>query len=157
MRILQIHKFHWLAGGVERYLFDLTALLESQGHEVIHFSMEDPRNRPCAQSKYFVSNLHFGAMGAAGALRNAGRVLGGTVYSLEAGDKMRALLRDLRPDVAHVHLIEHHLSPSVLDALREASIPVVQTAHEYKLVCPNYQLYVPRTGELCERCLPGKF
>ncbi len=157
MRILHINKFHWLAGGVERYLFDVAALFESRGHEIIHFSMEDPRNRPCAQSKYFASNLHYGDMGAARAVRQAGRVLGGTVYSFEAREKLRALVRDLRPDVAHIHLIEHHLSPSVLHALRDEGVPAVQTAHEYKLVCPNYQLYVPRTGEVCERCLPGKF
>lgn len=154
MRVLQINKFLWRAGGVESYVFDLSALLESHGHEVVYFSMDDPRNRPSAQAKYFASHLDYSG---AGAVRHAGRILGGTVYSFESREKLRALLRDCRPDVAHVHLIDHHLSPSVLHALRDERVPAVQTVHEYKLVCPNYQLYVPRKRELCERCLPGKF
>ncbi len=157
MRILQINKFLWRAGGVESYMFDLSALLESHGHEVMYFSMDDARNRPSAQAKYFASHLEYGGIGPVRALRNAGRILGGTVYSFESREKLRALLRDLQPDIAHLHLIDHHLSPSVLHALRDEGVPVVQTVHEYKLICPNYQLYVPRTGELCERCLPGKF
>jgi len=157
MRILQINKFFWLRGGAERYMFDLGALLESNGHEVIHFAMADERNRPSPQSGYFVSPLDYGGMSPLRAAGRAGRILGGTVYSFEARRKLRALLNDLKPDLAHLHLIDHHLSPSILHALRDAGVPAVQSIHDYKLVCPNYQLYVPQRNELCERCLPGKF
>ncbi len=157
VRILQINKFFWLSGGAESYMFDLSALLESQGHEVIHFSMADPRNRPSAQSQYFARHIDYRGIGLATGLRRVGRILGGTVYSFESREKLRRLLRDLRPDIAHVHLVDHHLSPSVLHALRDESVPAVQTAHDYKLVCPNYQLYIPRTGEVCERCLSGNY
>jgi glycosyltransferase involved in cell wall biosynthesis len=157
VRILQINKFFWLSGGAESYMFDLSALLASHGHEVLHFSMADPRNRPSPQAEYFADHLDYRGIGLAGGFRRAGRILGGTIYSFESREKLRRLLRDLRPDVAHVHLIDHHLSPSVLHALRDESVPVVQTAHDYKLVCPNYQLYIPRTGEVCERCLSGNY
>ena len=79
MRILQINKFLWRAGGVESYMFDVSALLEAQGHEVIYFSMEDARNRPSAQSSYFASHLSYGGVGPVNALRHAGRILGGTI------------------------------------------------------------------------------
>lgn len=157
MRILQINKFFWLSGGAESYMFDLSALLESQGHEVLHFSMSDPRNRPSAQSEYFAQHLDYKGIGPVDGFRRAGRILGGTVYSFDTREKLRRLLRDLRPDVAHIHLVDHHLSPSVLHALRDESVPAVQTAHDYKLVCPNYQMYIPRTGEVCERCLSGNY
>jgi len=157
VRILQINKFFWRSGGAEGYLFDLCGLLEAQGHEVIHFSMADPRNLPSAQTKYFARPLDYRGIGLATAMRRAGRILGGTVYSFESREKLRRLLRDLRPDVAHVHLVDHHLSPSVLDALREESVPAVQTVHDYKLICPNYLMYIPRTGEVCERCLSGGY
>ena len=67
------------------------------------------------------------------------------------------MLRELKPDVAHLHTIDHQISPSILPVLREERVPVVQSVHDYKLVCPNYRMYVPRAGELCERCLPGKY
>jgi len=157
VRVLHIHKFFRPGSGAESYLFDLSALLESLGHEVIHFSMADPANHPSPQSRYFVSPMNYRGISVAKGLGKASRILGKTVYSFESKRKLAALLRDLRPDLAHLHIIDHHLSPSILHALRDARIPVVQTVHDYKLICPNYQLYVPRTGEICERCLPGKF
>ena len=158
MKILQINKFLWLSGGVERYMFDLSGLLESKGHEVSFFSMHDEeRNRPCPQTRYFVSNIDYKEMSFLGAARRASRIVSKTVYSFESKAKIRQLLRDLKPDVAHIHTIDHQISPSILPVLREEGVPVVQTVHDYKLICPNYKLYVPQTGELCERCLPGKY
>ena len=158
MKILQVNKFLWLSGGVERYMFDLSTLLESKGHEVSFFSMQDEeRNRPCPQTPYFVTNIDYQRMGPLGAVRKATRIVSKTVYSLESKSKIRQLVRDLRPDVAHVHSVFHQISPSVLPVLREEGIPIVQSVHNYKLICPNYQLYVPHKGEVCERCLPGKY
>ena len=62
-----------------------------------------------------------------------------------------------RINLAHVHLIAHQLSPSILPLLRDEGIPVVHTAHEYKLVCPAYHLYIHHEGEICERCLGGAY
>lgn len=157
MRVLQINKYFWRSGGADGYMLDLTALLESHGDEVIHFAMEDSRNRPSQQSPYFVSHLDYRRLGVAAGLRNVSRIVGGTVYSFESRRKLGRLLRDLRPDVAHLHLIDHHLSPSVVHALRDAGVPAVLTAHDYKLVCPNYQMYVPERSEICGRCVPGKY
>ena len=56
-----------------------------------------------------------------------------------------------RPDVAHLHMIDHQLSPSILHALKKFNVPVIQTVHQYKLVCPNYRFYNPASGEICEK------
>ena len=125
MKILQVNKFLWLSGGVERYMFDLSTLLESKGHEVSFFSMQDEeRNRPCPQTPYFVTNIDYQRMGPLGAVRKATRIVSKTVYSLESKSKIRQLVRDLRPDVAHVHSVFHQISPSVLPVLREEGIPI---------------------------------
>lgn len=157
MKILQINKFLWLSGGVERYMFDLADLLASKGHEISYFAMADARNHPCRQSPYFVTNIDYKEMSSVGAVRRASDIVSKTVYSFEAKTKIRRLLRDIKPDVAHLHSIDHQISPSILPVLHEEGIPVVQSIHDYKRICPNYQLYIPRTGELCERCLPGKY
>ncbi|MDK1020833.1 MAG: glycosyltransferase family 4 protein [Candidatus Hydrogenedentes bacterium] len=158
VKILQINKFLWLSGGVERYMFDLADLMESKGHDICYFSMQDvARNRPSRQSPYFVSNIDYKKMSFLGAARRASSIVSKTVYSFESKAKIRRLLRDLKPDLAHLHSIDHQISPSILHVLREEGVPVVQSVHDYKLICPNYQLYVPQRGELCERCLPGKY
>jgi glycosyltransferase involved in cell wall biosynthesis len=66
---------------------------------------------------------------------------------------VRALIREARPDVAHLHNVAHQLTPSILAPLREAGIPVVQTLHDYKLICSSYLLFAD--GEVCERCASG--
>lgn len=55
MKILLIHKFHYMLGGTETFHYNLAEALTAAGHEIIFFSMYDERNIPCAQDKYFVS------------------------------------------------------------------------------------------------------
>ena len=59
MKILLIHKFHYMLGGTETFHYNLAEALTAAGHEVIFFSMYDERNIPCAQDKYFVSNVDY--------------------------------------------------------------------------------------------------
>lgn len=77
------------------------------------------------------------------------------VYSLEAKKKFAALVEQERPDIVHIHNIYHHISPSILDVCKEKNIPVVQTVHDYKLVCPNYKLFA--NGHIDEGCLKGNY
>ena len=51
MKILMVNSFHYLRGGAERCCFDLSALLEANGHKVIPFSMQHPRNVPSSEPK----------------------------------------------------------------------------------------------------------
>lgn len=152
MEILQVNKFHYIKGGADRYYFELSDLLEEKGHSVIFFSMQDPRNRPAPSSEFFVGNVDFDALSSPFAkLAAAGRI----VYSFEAKRKMERLLTKHKPAIAHLHNIYHQLSPSVLHALDRAGVPAVMTAHDYKLICPNYLLYAG--GRVCERCAGGRF
>ena len=55
-----------------------------------------------------------------------------------------------RPDIAHLHIYYGQLTASILKPIRSAGIPVVQTLHEYKLVCPTHGLYAQ--GAFCDAC-----
>ena len=100
--------------------------------------MEHPENLKTPWSKYFVSPVETSRVThALGGLRTFGRML----YSFEARDKMRRLIAEAKPDIAHVHNIYTQISPSILDALQEAHIPAVMTVHDYHLVSPNYMLW----------------
>jgi glycosyltransferase involved in cell wall biosynthesis len=67
-------------------------------------------------------------------------------------------LTKLLQDIGHIDIFQMHiyygkLTSSILSVLKENNIPVVQTLHEYKLVCPVYTL--ERNGEVCEECMGG--
>lgn len=156
MRILMCNSFYYLRGGAERCFFDLTTLLEEQGHTVIPFSMHHPNNLSSPYADYFISYMDFPSQlqkdaGVTGKVRLAERV----IYSREANAKVRTLIADTKPDVAHIHGIAHETSPSILPAIKAAGIPIVQTLHDYKLVCPNTNFV--SQGQLCEACKGHRF
>ncbi len=146
MKILEINKYFYIKGGCEAYYFNLIQLLEDNGHEVIHFSMKSPKNRPSPYESYFIDEIDYNNQTPTDKVRQAAKI----IYSLEARKKLRALLKAHRPDVAHLHNIYHQLSPSIIHELKRAGIPIILTAHDYKLVCPNYKLY--QHNEVCEQC-----
>jgi hypothetical protein len=152
LRVLLASKFFYDHGGPESVLFLTRDLLRANGHEVIDFSMHDERNRPSAEAEYFTSNVDLRWIKPTpGAARAAINFLD----SGEAAEKMRRLVLDRRPDIAHLHSINHQLTPSIIRVLRDEGVPVVMTLHDYKLVCPAYTLYA--RGMPCERCRGGRF
>ncbi len=151
MKILMINSFYYLRGGSERCFFDLTTLLESKGHEVIPFSMHHERNQPSPYSDYFVSNIDYPSLLKGGSsIADKYYALRRVVYYSEARKKIEQLIADTNPDIAHVHGIAAEISPSILPAIKNARIPLVQTLHDYRLICPNTNFI--SQGEVCERC-----
>lgn len=143
--ILQINKFHYMRGGAERYYFNLSELLERYGHRVVHFSMQDPKNIPSEFSQYFVSKMDISRVSfSLAGVRKAMRLL----YSFESKSKIEQIIKDTKPDIAHIHNIYHQISPSILPVLKKFKIPVVMSLHDYKLISPNYQFLC--NGKICE-------
>ena len=136
-------------------MFNLSRLLESKGHEVVHFAMRHPDNLPSPYADYFVSGIDFPDLLGRPTPSAALRVLGRSIYSGEAREKIARLVADTKPDIAHIHNIHAHITTSILRPLERAGIPIVWTLHDYKLVCPNSDLL--SGGEICERCIPNRF
>ena len=153
MRIVQVNKFHFVKGGAERYYLDLSAAQTRRGDVVRHLAMRHPRNLPATGGDAFVQEVDYrGRMGAWQMARMGVR----TIYNREAaGLARRMALEDEKPAVAHLHNIYHQLSPSVISAFARAGVPMVQTLHDYKLICPAYLLMTG--GEICERCRGGRY
>ncbi len=140
MKVLLINKYHFLKGGAERAYFDMAKMLEARGHEVAFFSMKHPENIRTPWEKYFVENAEYqdGSQSLCKKLALAAKI----IYSFEAKRNLEKLLDEFRPDIAHVHNIYHQLSPSIFAPLKRRGIPIVMTLHDYKLVSPNYSLFV---------------
>ena len=147
MKILQINKFFYLKGGSERYLFELSDMLEKNGHTVIPFAMDDPKNEPTRFKNYFVDPVDLEKF----SLKNIFKMF----YNYDAVRQLERLIKQECPDVAHLHNIAYQLTPAIIKVLKKHHIPVVQTLHDYKLICPNYQLY--NRGKICTHCQGGKY
>src|ERR1051325_5805419 len=130
MKVLLVHNRYQIAGGEDTVVLAEKSLLERLGHEV---GLLESNNAEIS--------------GVLGQLRTGV----GAVYSPGAKRRVAAELARFRPDVMHVHNFFPLLSPSIYSAAREAGVAVVQTLHNYRLVCPNALLY--RDGHVCEDCL----
>jgi len=150
MKILMINSFNYLRGGAERCFLDLSELMRAQGHEVVPFCMDHPQNRPSEHAGSFVSFMDFPTELGKPGLAAKGRVLERVMYSREARRKVEALIAATQPDLVHIHGFIHEMSTSILPALKAAKLPVTQTLHDYKIVCPNTTFNSQE--QICERC-----
>jgi glycosyltransferase involved in cell wall biosynthesis len=152
MRILLINKFFYLRGGAERSFFETMRMLEAGGHTVIPFAMQDERNRSTPYKSYFVDKIEFNQDHS---LRERIAIVPRVIYFRQARRRLERLLRRERVDLAHLHNIAHQISPSILVSLRKFAVPVVQTLHDYKQICPTYTMLAG--GEVCQRCCQGRY
>lgn len=132
MRILIVHNHYQHAGGEDEVFRAEGELLRAAGHEVITYTRT---NHEIALNG-FVSRA---------------RVAAGTVWSRDSYRALRELIARKKPDVAHFHNTLPLISPSAYYACRDAGVPVVQTLHNYRLVCPAATFF--RDGAVCEDCL----
>jgi glycosyltransferase involved in cell wall biosynthesis len=149
-KILSVNNYHYRRGGSDVVYLEHAELMESQGWSNAFFSMHHPQNMSTSWSEYFVDELEFGH---AYSLVNKIAMATKVVYSFEAQRKLRSLIKDFQPDVAHLHCIYHHLSPAILPILKEAGVATVMTAHDLKIACPAYKML--NSGGICERCNHG--
>jgi glycosyltransferase involved in cell wall biosynthesis len=152
MRILHVNKFFDFRGGAEVYMHALMERQSLAGHEVHAFSTRSSGNVPSVDAPRFVERFDFTkSEGIAKDLQKGSAF----VWNREARREMTETIREIAPDVVHIHNIYHHLSTSILGPIRDARIPCVQTLHDYKLACPNYKMFTE--GSPCERCKGGRY
>lgn len=140
--ILNASQNYFVKGGSDRYFFVLAEMLDQHGHRVIPFAVEQEQNESSPWSGYFPPGVNFKSPGP----RDIARFL----YSWPARRAIRRLLREQSVDLAHLHIYYGQLTSSILAPLVDAGVPIVQTLHDFKLVCPVYSLL--SHGTICEAC-----
>lgn len=141
-----------MIGGSEAVYFRTAEILEKIGHRSIFFSMRHPDNLPCDTAEYFVPYIDLERHGGTiNLLKATGRVF----YSFKAKKFLSRLLDRFSVDIAHIHNIQRQMSPSILHELKKRKIPVVMTFHEYKMVCPSFNLLLHEKP--CEACAGGRY
>lgn len=127
--VLLIHNAYQRPGGEDEVFAEEASLLESRGHRVL---------------RYTAHNDSVAAMGRAA-------LAGKTLWNQEAYRELRSAIRRGRPDVVHFHNTFPLVSPAGYHAAAAEGVPVVQTLHNYRLLCPNGLFF--RDGGPCEDCL----
>jgi glycosyltransferase involved in cell wall biosynthesis len=136
MKILLVHNAYQQPGG-EDVVFQLERdMLKAAGHEIIEYRRFNDEIRD-----YSI-------------VRKIG-LLGRTVWAADSYHDLTSLLRQHRPAIVHLHNAFPLISPSAFWACRNENVPVVQTLHNYRLLCPGGNFC--RDGKPCEDCITGKF
>ncbi|HOY55912.1 MAG TPA: glycosyltransferase family 4 protein [bacterium] len=158
MKVLLINKYFYLKGGAEKHFFSVRKMLQARGFEVVDFATQDKNNLSSPTEKYFVSPVASGKLFSFSSLKTLGRLL----WSFEARKKIKKLIVEERPQVAHLHNIYHQISPSILPILKKNKIPVIMTVHDLALISPsinmfaNGKIYDKVIGQHYYRCLKDK-
>lgn len=150
MKILMVNKFLYPRGGCETYMLNLAEELKAQGHEVEYFGMYDEKNTVGNSAGLYTTNMDFHSKGLSRFLYPFK-----IIYSREAKRKIGKVLDDFKPDIVHLNNINFQLTPSVIYAVKKRNIPLVQTVHDYQMICPNHLLYSFNETKPCERCISG--
>lgn len=153
VNILLVNKFWKPAGGVEVHAVAVRKLLESRGHSVLPFAVQDPDNYDSPIASEFISPVE---MRSENRLEQA-RAVARAMFGVETIRKIRKVVRDENIDAVHVLHAYHQLGVSFMRMLANAGVPVVLSLHDYKIGCPNYRFFNENMNTLCTICLDHRF
>ena len=131
-KVLIVHNYYQISGGEDTVVENEKELLESHGHEVILYSRDN-----ADLQKYHLFRKIFLPIE--------------TVFSLKTYREIKKIIREKQVNLVHVHNTLALVSPSVYYAAFRCKVPVVQTLHNFRLLCPGAAFY--RDGDICENCV----
>ncbi|MGA2353101.1 MAG: glycosyltransferase family 4 protein [Terriglobales bacterium] len=133
LRILQVHNHYAPGWGGEDTVVELEGeLLRARGHEVDTFTDSTTALKAGPLARQLLAVPSF-------------------LWSRHAYQGLTQKIRAFQPDVVHVHNTFPKLSPGIFWACRRSGVPVVQTLHNFRLLCANAILF--RADRPCEKCV----
>src|ERR1700730_18557269 len=132
MKILMVHNAYQQAGGEDLVGECESRLLADNGHIVI----EHRRHNDELHGRSRIDMAFAG---------------GSAVWSSVSYRALRDVIAVEKPDLAHFHNTFPLISPSAYYACANANVPVVQTLHNYRILCPAGTFF--RNGDVCESCI----
>jgi len=131
-KVLQVHNYYQLPGGEDTVVANEKRLLEENGHQVIQYTRHNSELNSLNVMQKLL--LPFS-----------------TVFNLRTYREVKQIIREEKIDIVHVHNTLNMISPSVYYAALSCKVPVVQTLHNFRMICPGATFY--RDGQICEECL----
>jgi len=130
--VLIVHNYYRIPGGEDIVVANEKRMLEEHGHKVVTYF----RNNGDAKDGGLWSKLHLAFI---------------AVFSFKTYREIKHIIEKEKIDVVHVHNTVALVSPAVYIAAINMGVPVVQTVHNLRLVCPNGVCYI--NDHICENCL----
>lgn len=130
--ILFVHNYYQTPGGEDTVVANEKAMLEECGHKVILYSRNNNELKSFSVLKKLL--LPFQA-----------------IFNPRTYKEIRRIIKDENVEIVHVHNTLTLVSPAVYYAALSMKIPVVQTIHNFRLLCPGATFY--RDGHICEDCV----
>ena len=131
LRILQVHNAYQIPGGEDVVVANEKKLLEMNGNEVFSYSRNNDELKTMNTFQKLL--IPFTA-----------------VYSFKTYREVKKLIREKKIDIVHVHNTLMVVSPSVFYAAFHCHVPVVQTLHNFRMLCPAGSYF--RGDRICEEC-----
>jgi len=132
VKIVLVHNSYQEPGGEDVVFEQERQLLKEHGHRVV---------------AYIRSNHEIKNLSAIDQIALAKRA----VWASDTHREFSRLLEIEQPDLAHIHNTLLVISPSIYSACHERGTPVVQTLHNFRLLCPAATFH--RNGKVCEECV----
>ena len=130
--ILIVHNYYQIPGGEDTVVANEKKMLENHGHKVILYTRNNAELKQMSKLRKLL--LPFT-----------------TVFNPRTYKEVRKLLKEENIEVVHVHNTLNLISPAVYYGARSMKVPVVQTIHNFRLLCPGATFY--RDGHICEDCV----
>jgi glycosyltransferase involved in cell wall biosynthesis len=127
--VLLVHNHYQKPGGEDEVVRVESAMLRSRGHDVREFRLHNDAINEMSQPD----------------------LIKATLWNDGVRRKIQHELATSGSQVAHFHNTFPLISPAAYYGARQRGIPVVQTLHNYRLLCPSAVFY--RSGGVCEECL----
>ena len=131
-KILIVHNYYQIPGGEDSVVANEKKMLEDHDHEVTLYSRNNSELRNFSKRRKLL--LPFT-----------------TIFNFRTYKDVKRIIKEQRFDIVHVHNTFNLVSPSVYYAARTCKVPVIQTVHNFRLLCPGATFY--RDGHICEDCV----
>jgi len=130
--VLMVHNYYQIPGGEDTVVANEKKMLEEHGHKVVLYT----RNNAELKTMNLLQKMLLPFT---------------TIFNPKTYREIKKIIKKEKIDIVHVHNTLNLVSPSVYYAAKAMKVPVVQTIHNFRLLCPGATFY--RDGHICEDCV----
>jgi glycosyltransferase involved in cell wall biosynthesis len=132
MKLLLVHNRYRYSGGEDQVFRRESELLRSAGHHVLEYTRDNAE----ITENGMLDKAKLGMR---------------TLWAWDSREELGTILQKEKPQVVHFHNTFPLVSPAAYYACREAGVPIVQSLHNPRFMCPAATMY--REGKVCQDCL----
>lgn len=130
--ILIVHNYYQIPGGEDTVVSNEKNMLEAHGHKVILYVRNNTEIKTMSKFQKILIPIT-------------------TIFNPRTYNEIKRIIKKEKIDIVHVHNTLNLVSPAVYYAAVKMKKPVVQTIHNFRMLCPGATFY--RNGHICEDCV----